>query len=58
MDFSRWLNGAVFAPLRDRDCFARFFLDGGSVKWQNGADIAPETLHEVARTSSLGDQIS
>ena len=58
VDFSRWLNGAVFVPLRDPDCFARFSLDGGTVTWPNGADIAPETLYEEARTSSAGDRAS
>ena len=58
VDFSRWLRGAVFAPLRDPDCFARFFLAGGTVSWPNGADIAPETLYEEARTSPVGDRIA
>jgi len=28
--------------------FQRFFLEGGTVAWPNGADIASETLHESA----------
>ncbi|HEX4954757.1 MAG TPA: hypothetical protein VF017_15300 [Thermoanaerobaculia bacterium] len=37
--------------MKDSGYFARFFLDGGTVAWPNGADIAPETLHEAARSS-------
>jgi hypothetical protein len=58
VDFSRWLNGAVFAPLRDPENFARFVLDGGTVSWPSGADIAPETLYEEARASTAGDRVS
>jgi len=52
IDFSEWLNGSVFEPLKDRAYFARFFIDGGTVAWPNGADIAPETLHERAKASA------
>ena len=45
ISFRRWLVGAVFEPLRDLDQFRRFFVDGGTVVWPNGADIAPETLY-------------
>ncbi len=46
VDFSRWLNGPVFEPLKDSAYFQRFFLEGGTVAWPNGADVAPETLYE------------
>ena len=37
----------LFAPLRDKDVFARFDLDGWTVCWLNGTlDIAPEHLYE------------
>jgi len=53
IDFSEWLVGPVFQPLKDPEYFARFFLDGGTVAWPNGADIAPETLHERAKSSPV-----
>lgn len=50
VDFERWLDGAVFEPLKSVDHFKRFFIDGGTVAWPNGADIAPESLYETAHT--------
>jgi len=53
VDFSEWLQGPIFEPLRDQEYFARFFVDGGTVAWPNGADIAPETLHERVKESAV-----
>ena len=47
VDFRSWLKGPVFAPLKEPRYFRRFFLDGGTVVWPNGADIAPEALYEA-----------
>lgn len=58
VDFSRWLNGAAFVPLRDPDRFARFFVDGGTVTWPNGADIAPETLYDEVRAAPAAGRLS
>jgi len=51
VDFSRWLKGPVFEPLKDPTYFERFFIEGGTVVWPNGADIAPETLYEQAKSN-------
>ncbi|HTF87127.1 MAG TPA: DUF2442 domain-containing protein [Planctomycetota bacterium] len=52
VDFLPWLSGPVFEPLKDRGYFRRFFLEGGTVAWPNGADIAPETLYERAKANA------
>ena len=58
IDFRRWLDGPVFEPLKDPGHFRRFFIDGGTVAWPNGADIAPETLYETAtRERRHGDAL-
>ncbi|MGA9623442.1 MAG: DUF2442 domain-containing protein [Bryobacteraceae bacterium] len=46
IDFREWLKGPVFEPLKAPNRFRTFFLDGGTVAWPNGANIAPETLYE------------
>lgn len=48
VDFEPWLAGPVFEPLKQTTYFKKFFIDGGTVAWPNGADIAPETLYEAA----------
>jgi hypothetical protein len=52
VDFQDWLVGPVFEPLRTPEYFRRFFLDGGTVVWPNGADIAPETLYAKTKAES------
>jgi hypothetical protein len=45
-DFSSMVGetGSLLAPLRDRNYFARVFLDFGALTWPNGFDISPEWL--------------
>ena len=46
--------GPVFEPLRDETYFAQAGVDEelGTVVWPNGADLAPEVLHQRAATSA------
>jgi hypothetical protein len=50
VDVGPLLSGPIFEPLRDPAYFARAELDrvSGTVTWPNGADFAPEALHELA----------
>jgi hypothetical protein len=52
VDFSEYLDkGPVFTPLRDLDLFQQARIEGGTISWPNGADVAPESLCErVERT--------
>jgi hypothetical protein len=52
VDFSPWLRGEVFKPLREIRIFKKFFVAGGTVCWPNGADIAPETLRQAEDVSA------
>jgi hypothetical protein len=45
VDLAGELEGEVFEPLRDPAYFARFLVDE-TLLWPNGADFAPEFLHE------------
>lgn len=47
VDISQWFKGPVFRALKDPKFFAKFFIEGGTLAWPNGVDIAPESLYEA-----------
>lgn len=52
VDFADWLHGPMFEPLKDLTYFKRYFVEAGAIVWPNGADIAPVTLYERARSTT------
>ena len=47
VDLSNSLNGTVCTPLKDIDYFKRLSMKLQTIKWENGADFAPEYLYEI-----------
>ncbi len=53
VDFADRLSGdvgPVFKPLKEAQFFAQVTVDAelGTIVWPNGADLAPDALHEQA----------
>lgn len=48
VDLRHVLDGPIFQPLQDLESFAKFRLEGNTVAWENGADLAPEYLRDLA----------
>jgi len=48
VDLENELNGTAFIPLKDKNKFQKFTIVFNTIEWENGADLAPEYLYELA----------
>lgn len=54
VDLAGELDGEVFEPLQDPDCFRRVRVDPDvhTIVWPNGADSAPEVVRDHMRVDA------
>ena len=54
IDLRAALRGPVFEPLHEVEYFKRFVIhpDSRTLAWPNGADTAPEFLHDNVRSAA------
>ena len=45
-DVKPYLGMPFFAPLKDETAFRQVFVNGITVEWKNGRDIAPHELYD------------
>jgi len=50
--FNSSAREGVFEPLLKKAYFKKLFVDGWTISWPNGADLAPETLYELVELSN------
>jgi hypothetical protein len=60
VDLAPYLDGKIFAPLKDRDYFRTVQVnpDLDTIVWDNGADFAPEFLYEIGQLTPIEEAVS
>jgi len=46
-------DAGLLAELKDESYFALAYLDYGAVAWPNGADLAPEAMHDAIQETGI-----
>lgn len=49
LDLGNELNGTIFQALKDKNNFKQFSIKFNTIEWDNGADLAPEYLYDLAK---------
>jgi len=55
VDLSAELIGEVFEPLKDKSYFQSFKIKYNTIEWNNGADFAPEFLHDLSKAQEFNN---
>jgi hypothetical protein len=53
LDMTPYLEKGVFRELKDLEYFRQVGISCGAITWPNGQDIAPETVEQELKRSSL-----
>jgi hypothetical protein len=56
IELSPYIMSGIFEQLKNKDYFKKLFVDGWTISWPNGADIASETLYEL--NQQAGDTVN
>lgn len=48
VDLQPYLQQGIFKSLQEEETFRSFTLNSWTIEWPNGADFAPEFLHNIA----------
>ena len=56
VDLSEELWGEVFEPLKDQNYFKNFKVERRTIAWENEADLAPDFLYELLKTTKQNEK--
>ncbi len=57
-DIKRYLKYPVFHPLTDEKEFKRFHLVDGTIEWDCGADLSPDTFYLESTPNQMNSDLA